>query len=89
MRDTRPVRGRFLDIELPVEAINVPARNKDRDDRHSDTEQDETAAKLIERFLVAQEEVRGEPVGDGTEHVGNGDKGRFLLISYCMGRVQK
>jgi len=74
----------LLLVQTLVEPDDPPSSDQDGDDRHSDREQDKTTAELVQRLLVAEEEVRSEPVTGGTEGVGDGDQSSFLLMSGAL-----
>ena len=65
-------------LQLLILAHNPPPNNHAADDRQPTARNDDTAAHLVPRRLVRQEEIRREPVRDATSAVGDGDQGSPL-----------
>lgn len=74
----------LLLVQTFVEPDDPPTSDQDGDDRHPNRKQDKTTSQLVQRLLVAEEEVRSEPVAGGTEGVGDGDQSGFLRMSRAL-----
>lgn len=77
--DSSRVLGSLGGFQSPVEDNDPLSCNEDGDNCQSNRDEDETTSKLVEWFLVPQEEVWSKPMRSGSKSVGNSDQGGFLV----------